>query len=292
MPSGIAAALRGGICMLKRLSRLSLAFVVAFTSLLGASALAQPAQPDRYVVVSYIKVVPGQEAAYRAYLTTTAKKVYQELMAANANLVAWSSQQAMYQGMEHGTDFDFVGAAVYVGAPPEPGTNVDAAIMKAAGMSQADLGKKLATMRTVVGSEVLRYRAGTSTPGGLKEGDFPVVGRIKIKPGMGDEYLEMARSVGEPLMKARVAGGELKSWSLWSRVFPSGAGASYDALSVTYFKDMASAIKGLDAAKGVEAFQKTHPTKSYAAYVNNGRDYSELQQRFVMQVVALVERAQ
>jgi len=162
----------------------------------------------------------------------------------------------------------------------------------ASGREVHDLGKKLATMRTVVGSEVLRYRAGTSTPGVLKEGDFPVIGRVKIKPGMGDEYLEMARSIAEPMMKARVAGGELKSWSLWSRVFPSGAATSYDALSVTYFKDMASATKGLDAAKGVEAFQKTHPGKSYGAYVNNGRDYSELQQRFVMQVIALVERAQ
>ena len=60
---------------------------------------------------------------------------------------------------------------------------------------------------------------------------------------------------------------------------------------MTYFKDLASAIKGLDATKGVETFLKTHPGKNYAAYVNNGRDYSELQQRFVMQVIALVERA-
>ena len=277
--------------MLKPLSRLSLAFVVAFTALFGASALAQQAQPDLYVVVSYIKVVPGQEAAYRSYLTSTAKKVYQELMAADANLLTWSSAQTMYQGMEHGSDFDFVGASVYAGTPPEPGANVDAILMKAAGMSQADLGKKLATMRTIVGTEVLRYRAGTMTPGVLKEGDVRVVGRSKVKPGMGDEYYEMARSMAQPMMQARVAGGELKSWSLWSRVFPSGAATSYDALSVTYFKDLASAIKGLDAAKGVEAFQKTHPGKSYAAYVNNGRDYSELQQRFVMQVIALVERA-
>ena len=29
-------------------------------------------------------MVPGQEEAYRAYLTTTAKKVYQEMMAVNA----------------------------------------------------------------------------------------------------------------------------------------------------------------------------------------------------------------
>ncbi len=278
--------------MLKSVARLALAFVVAFTSLLGANAQAQQAQPDRYVVVSYIKVVPGQEAAYRSYLTTTAKKVYQELMAANANLVSWNSAQTMFQGMEHGSDFDFVGAAVYAGTPPEPGTNVDAAIMKATGMSQADLSKKLATMRTVVGTEVLRYVAGTVAPGVMKEGDVRVVGRVKIKPGMGDEYAEMARSMGEPLMKARVADGELKSWSLWGRVFPSGAATSYDALSVTYFKDMASAIKGLDAAKGVAAFQKTHPGKSYGTYINNGRDYSELQQRFVMQVISMVERAQ
>jgi hypothetical protein len=278
--------------MLKPLVRLSLALV--FIAMLGASALAQPAQPaqpDRYVVVSYLKVVPGQEAAYRAYLTSTAKKVYQELMAVNANLLTWSSAETMYQGMEHGSDFDFVGAAVYAGAPPEPGTNVDAAIMKATGMSQADLGKKLAAMRTVVGTEVLRYRAGTMAPGVLKEGDVRVVGRVKIKPGMGDEYLEMARSMTEPMMQARVAGGELKSWSLWSRVFPSGAATSYDALTVTYFKDLASAIKGLDAAKGLEVFQKTHPGKNYGAYVNNARDYSELQQRFVMQVISLVERA-
>jgi hypothetical protein len=277
--------------MLKSLSRLSLAFVVAFTALLGTTALAQPAQPDRYVVVSYIKVLPGQEAAYRAYLTTTAKKVYQELMVDNANLLTWSSAQAMYQGTEHGSDFDIVGAAVYAGAPPEPGANVDAAIMRAAGMSQADLGKKLATMRTVVGTEVLRYRAGTMAPGVLKEGDVRVVGRVKIKPGMGDEYYELATAVGEPVMKARVANGELKSWSLWSRVFPSGAATSYDALTVSYFKDLASALKGLDATKGVETFLKTLPGKNFGAYVNNVRDYSELQQRLVMQVISLVERA-
>jgi hypothetical protein len=238
-----------------------------------------------------MKIVPGQEAAYRSYLTSTAKKVYQELMAADANLLGWSSAQMMYQGMEHGSDYDFVGAAVYAGTPPEPGANVDAILMKAAGMSQADLGKKLATMRTIVGTEILRFQAGINAPGVQKEGDFRVVGRVRIKPGMASEYYDMAQTMAQPMMQARAAGGELKSWSVWSRVFPAGAGTSYDALSVTYFKDLAAAIKGLDAAKGVEAFQKTHPGKSYATYINNARDYSELQQRSLMQVIALVERA-
>jgi hypothetical protein len=280
--------------MLKPLFRLSLACL--FMALFAGVALAQqaqPAQPDLYVTVSYIKVLPGQDDAYRAYLTTTAKKLYQELIAANPNFIGWSSARAMYQGMEHGTEFDYVGAAVYSGPPPEPGANLDAIYMKATGMSQADIGKKLAAMRTVVGTEVVRRRAGTSTPapGVMKEGDFRIVARIKIRPGMGDEYYEMAQTVTQPLMEARVAGGELKSWSLWARVFPSGVATSYDALGVTYFKDLASAIKGLDAAKGVETFLKIHPGKNYATYVSNTRDYSDLQQRFIMQIVAMAERA-
>jgi hypothetical protein len=217
--------------------------------------------------------------------------VFQEMMAADPAFVIWTSAQMMYQGMEHGSDFDFVGASVYAGTPPEPGANNDAIIMKATGMSQADLGKKLSTMRTIIGTEVLRYRAGTIAPGALKEGDIRVIGRMRVKPGMADEYYEMARTVAEPMMRARVAGGELKSWSVWSRLFPAGAATSYDALTVTYFKDLASAIKGLDAAKGVETFQKVHPGRNYGTYVNNMRDYSELQQRFVMQVIALAERA-
>jgi hypothetical protein len=275
--------------MLKPLVRVPL--VILLMALFCGTASAQPAQPDLYVVVSYIKVLPGQDDAYRSYLNTTGKKLFQELMAANANFLSWSSARVMYQGTEPGTDFDYAGASIYAEAPPEPGSTPDAVYMKATGMSQADLGKKLATMRTIVGSEVLRARARTTGPEPLKEGDFRVVARMRIKPGMGDEYYQTAETVTQPMAQARAANGEFKSWSVWSRVFPAGAATSYDALAVTYYKDLASAIKGLDPAKGVEAFQKAHPGKNYAAYINNGRDYSELQERMVMQVVTRVDRA-
>ena len=278
--------------MLKPLFRLSLVcLLMALFSGTAFAQPAQPAQPDLYVTVSYIKVLPGQADAYRTHLTTTAKKLYQELMAANSSFLSWSAAGAMYQGMEHGTDFDYVGASIFSGPPPEPGANLDALYMKATGMSQADMVKKLAAMRTVVWTEVLRYRAGVRLPGVLKEGDFRVVNRIKIKPGMGDEYYDAAQTVTQPVNAERIANGELKSWSVWGRVFPSGVATSYDAFTVQYFKDLASAIKGLDATKGVQAFLKVHPGRSYATWVNNARDYSELQQRLVMQVIALVERA-
>jgi hypothetical protein len=45
------------------------------------------------------------------------------------------------------------------------------------------------------------------------------------------------------------------------------------------------------AAKGVQAFQKVHPGKNYGTFVNNVRDYSDMQQRLVMQIVSMAERA-
>lgn len=265
--------------------------VSVFVALLAGVAFTQQAEPDIYVSVAYIKVLPGQEDAYRAHLTGPAKAAFKEIMAATPNFRTWSAARAMYQGMEDGSDFDYVGASVYAGPPPEPGTNMDAAIQKAVGMSAADYQKKLATMRTIVGTEVVRRRAGTAlAPGTYKEGDIRVITRFKVKPGMGDEYFAMAQTMTQPMMQARVAGGELKAWSLFSRAFPAGAATSYDAMGVTYWKDMASALRGLDPTKGLEAFMKTHPGKSYATYINNGRDYSELQVRSIMQVVAMVER--
>jgi len=274
--------------MKKLLLRTSLVFVLA--SLIAGAALAQQAEPDRYVAVSYIKVLPGQDAAYRDYLATTGKKVFQELMAANPNFVAWSVARVMYSGVGEGIDYDYVGASVYVGAVQEPGMNMDPIAQKAAGMSNADLQKKLSAMRTIVGAEVLRRRAGTGGTGTYKEGDFRITNRIKIKENMTSEYLNMIQTMMQPMMQARVAAGELKGWSTWSRVFPNGAATSYDVLGVTYWKDLASAINGFDAAKGMEAFTKAHPGKNYGAFISDQRDYSQMQQRTVMQVIAMVER--
>ena len=59
---------------------------------------------------------------------------------------------------------------------------------------------------------------------------------------------------------------------------------------VTYYKDLASAAKGLDGTKTAEFFGKANAGKSYGTYVNNVRDYAQSQYRGVHQVVALVER--
>lgn len=260
-----------------------------------AAGSAQQAETPFYVVLSYQKVLPGQGDAYRAHLTGMAKKFYQEAMNVNPNLVHWSSARVMYKGIDEGRgeDFDYVSATVTTGPPPEPGGNMDAIYAKL-GTTQADYQKKLSAIRTIVGSEVLRRGAGTSATGTgtSKEGDFRVSSQIRINSGMGSEYWDRARTLTQPMMQEAVAQGDLKGWSLWTRVFPAGAATAYGVMAVTTHKDLASALAGPSNPNwGVERFMKANPGKSYASYVTNGTEYSELQRRTITQVVALVERA-
>lgn len=249
----------------------------------------QPAQPDMYLQLTYSKVAPENEEAYRTFVTTMSTKFYQELMNVNANLVHWSSAVALYPGPD-GPGYNYVGAAIFSGPPPEPGANLEEVYRKAVGISQADYQKKLQSLRTIVGTELLVRVAGT-TIGNTKVGDFRVATQVKHKPGMGGEHHEYARTQTLPIWQERVATGEVSGWSLWSRVFPWGSHSGYDDLGVVRFRDLASAIKGPDGSKTAAIFAKVHPDKNYAAYINNGQDYSEPTMRQMTRVIAVVERA-
>lgn len=258
--------------------------------LLASVTLAQqPAQPDMYLQLTYFKVAPENDEAYRNLLTTAATKFYQELLNVNPNLVHWSSAATWYAGPD-GPGYNYVGAVIYSGTPPEPGANLEEVFKKATGMSQADYQKKLQSLRTIVGSELLVRVAGTSI-GNTKVGDFRVATQSKHNPGMANEHHEYVRTQTLPIWQERVATGEVNGWSLWSRVFPAGSASGYDDMSVVRFKDLAGAVKGIDTSKSAAIFAKVHPDKNYAAYINNGRDYSEPTLRQMTRVVAVVERA-
>ena len=265
--------------------------IALLASLPVVTGSAQQTAAQLYAVVTYYKVLPGQGAAYEAYVKTTSKKFYQELGNVSPNLAHWSVARVMYKGIE-GQDIDYVSAVVTAGPPPEPGANLDAIYAKL-GTTQAEQAKTLSGMRTSVGSEVLRRIAGTSATGAgvYKEGDIRVSNLIRIKPGMASQFADRAVTATQPTMQEAVAQGDLKAWSMWTRVFPSGAATSYDAMGVTTYKDLAGAIGGgSNPNRGAELFMKANAGKSYATYVVNGTEYSESQRRIVTQLIALVER--
>jgi hypothetical protein len=275
--------------MSTRLLRWSL--VALLVGLLVSTGSAQQPATPLFAVVTYYKVLPGQGEAYQAFVTTTSKKFYQELLTMDPTLVHWSVARVMYKGIE-GQDFDYVSATVTSGPPAEPGRNLDAIYAKL-GTTQAEYAKKLAVMRVAVGSEVLRSIAGASAAGSgaLKEGDFRVSNLIRIKPGMGGEYADRAATLTQPTMREAAAQGDIKGWSVWTRMFPAGTATRYDVLGVTTFKDLASALGGPYPNRAAERFMKANPGKDYSAYFQNGSEYSESVQRSISQVVAMVERA-
>jgi hypothetical protein len=273
-----------------RLFRWSVLALLA--GVLVATGSAQQADTRLYAVVTYYKVLPGQGPAYEAYVKTTSAKFYQELANAYPSLVHWSIARVMYKGIE-GLDFDYVSALVTAGPPAEPGANMEPIYAKL-GMTQAEQTKVLSGLRTVVGSEVLRRIAGTSATGAVnsKAGDIRVSNLIRIRPGMAGEFADRALTLTQPTMQEAVAQGDSKSWSMWTRVFPSGAATSYDAMGVTSYKDLASALGGSsNPNRGAELFMKANPGKSYSTYIVNGTEYSDSQRRIVMQLLAQFDRA-
>ena len=242
-----------------------------------------------HAVLTYIKTAPDTQDAYREHVVNVSTKFYEELLREQPTLVHWSAASVMYPGLENNT-YNFVTAAVFAGPPPEPAVQADALYQKVSGLSRVEYVKKLNGLRTVVATELLRSVGRVSAPGTLKVGDFRVVNQLRIKPGMASEFVDLIQTKMQPIMELRRGAGELKGWSTWTRQFPAGASTTYDALTVSYFKDLASAVKGLDGAKTAEVFAKAHPGKNYAAYVNDVRDYVEVQNRAMHRVVALVER--
>lgn len=249
---------------------------------------AQVAQPEYYVVLTYMKVEPGMADAYRDHLVNVAPKFYEELIKEQPNFMAWSAATTMFGGTDAG--YDVVTAALYSGLPPEPSTPADALYQKAAGMTRVDYMKKMATLRTVVGTELLSSIARSTAPGVAKVGDFRVIQQLRAKPGMGNELSELLRTRLHPMIDMRRTAGELKTWGAWGLQFPSGSSSAYDVMLVNTYKDMASAVKGLDTSKTAEMFGKANPGKSYATYVNDTRDYAEVVTRGMHRIIAMVER--
>jgi hypothetical protein len=224
---------------------------------------------DQYVVLSYFKVEPENQAAYEENLSTVSKKIFAELMnQPGSNLWGWNAGRVLYRG----TDEDaptHVSASIYNG-PPSGAVDTpaaDAVIRKVTGMEPAAYRKRLASLRTALGSELARgiAWAGGNTP----EGSFRVVSYGKLEPRRTTAYREAVISTWQPVYAAAVKEGKIVAHSVWSLVFPRGADSPYDVLSAIVYKDLPSAVRGYTGMQ--EDFMKVHPKKTWISAVDEAR---------------------
>jgi hypothetical protein len=247
----------------------------------------QPAQPDVWASLTYIKVAPEHTQAYTAIARDMSQKVFEAVAANDRNFLHWSAARVLYPSPD--AKYNWVGASVYIGAPPTPdAAAIEDVLKRTLGMTQAQFDAKAGPVRQIVGSQLLRRR-GTATAQPTSQGDVRVMFGLKIKPGMANEVWDRTTNATQPLWQERANRGEIRGWSMWSRSFPWNEGEA-DAYGVIVHKDLASALKGVDQSTAAEIFAKVHPGKSYAGFIHDGRDYSDIVSTEILTVVAAVNQ--
>jgi hypothetical protein len=266
------------------------ALVLGFVCLvLPLVAFAQQARKadNQYAVLTYMRVPAENIAEYTEILRNNSKKVFTELMnQPGSNLWAWSSAQMTYSGT-HGGEANFVAASVYDGPPPNPNdAALDAATRKVTGQDPVEYRKKLNTLRTVVGSELIRGVA--AARGSSQEGYYRVTTYAKLTPQKGAAYRAQTAAVWQPVYESLVKDGTIVSWGAWQYVFPRGAETPYDLVNSTTYKDLPSAVKGIESMSQI--FLKVHPDQNMVSAVDESRSNSKVVRTVLARIVAMAQK--
>ncbi len=201
---------------------------------------------------------------------------------------SWSLLRTAYAGL--GTEYNYIQVTNFDGPPPpelSPEAR-DQLYRKAIGMSYQDYEKKLTGFFTSATSVLSRIEA-------TVEGQPPTVGsfirvvRWKLTPGRGADYANYIKTKAQPLNAEGVKEGVFQSWSATRAIFPSGDDVAYDATTSSVYKDMAQVLSPAPANPNQgapAAFAKIFPDKSYAGFVDEGRQLRHQVRQELWRVVA------
>lgn len=245
---------------------------------------------DQYVIITYFSVPPENQAAYEALVVKESSKIYQKMIdAPGSNLWAWNFGRFVYNGV-HGNPATHVGAAIFNGPPPDAdmvAAQQDEIVKGIVGTEATAFRQKLNGMRKVLGVELVRGIAWA--PGETAAGQYRTITYLKNPPNKAAEYRAMIRDTWQPIWAAAVADNKVTSWSSWSYVFPRGASTPYSAISVSYFKDVETAIKG--TVPTAQYAQKLFPDRSFVGMVDSLRSASTSEMVALTKVLATIQKS-
>lgn len=124
---------------------------------------------------------------------------------------------------------DYISSFFYNGPPPESNQPAEWAAAKVGMTYEAFLAKLRSLSHTVrVEIYVARARVGSS-----QVGDYVAINRMKVHDFAA--WSELETKIWKPLQEARVKDGQLRAWSSYSRVLPSGDAQPYHAMTADIF---------------------------------------------------------
>ncbi|HKI88552.1 MAG TPA: hypothetical protein VKA38_05945 [Draconibacterium sp.] len=242
----------------------SVGIVLLTTVIVGIMPRVGQAQGNTnlFAVVEFMKVEPGQEGNYLELEQKIWKPIHQERVN-QGKLFGWILYQVMYTGTDDAYNYATVNVYANSANFENPYDGIDFAKVHP-GKDMGEEFTKTINTRKLVKSQLIS-RVTYANPGGGENTaphKYIVVNFMKSKPGGNLVQLEteMAKPTSEELIKS----GTWAGWSLWSNVFPRGAGMESDFVTVDNYPDFSK----LGSANYMQAFTKANPGKDWAEFAN------------------------
>jgi hypothetical protein len=247
---------------------------------------AQQGQRVVYQTVGFVNVAPDKTDAFIDFEKNTASKIIRERMKAE-QILGWAVYQLAYRG-QPASEYNFVAITSFSGPPSQAGQGV---VQQATGMSPDAVGAKARSLGTNVGNMLLRTEAGTA---GFttQEGNIATVVSWKITPQRGADYGRYIQTMQLPLNAQGVKDGRFLAWGASRVVSPGGGEAPYEALTYTFYKDLASSLPATapDPNQGQMQFTKVFPNQNFSAFVDQGRALRRNVRTQMFRIVATAQR--
>jgi hypothetical protein len=226
------------VCMSVSTRVRSLVFVAVITAAaLTASTVRAQDQGEPPTARHYcIKVTPGKDAEFRAFLRDVMVPLNQAL--ADAGDLAWfvAARSIVPAGSSAPCDYRMVYG--YEGLPPDPAETktLEAALQRAKlDMTWDQYVAKRSSFTTLVAAEIW-WRIESVGPQAEK-GSYVRANRNKVQNGELDEWIRMERTYWKPIMEAWLKGGGKGSWSVHGLWMPAGDSMPYNSMTLDFYPD-------------------------------------------------------
>jgi len=235
-----------------RIRLFMLAAVFAAVSAVTGFAQAQKEPPT--VRDFCVKVIPGKNAEFEAYIHDTAVPLNQSR--ADAGEIAWFLVVRGVIPAGTSAKCDYRIAYGYKGLPPEPlsDAQIDAALKRAQiNLSAKELAAKRDSLSQLVDVGIWSQieAIGAST----EKGNYIRLNHYSVKPGEWENWTHLETTYWKPMVEAWLKSGGKGSWGVYGQMMPEGDNVPYNALTVDIFSDWNSLVHGVPFA----TWQKVHP---------------------------------
>jgi L-rhamnose mutarotase len=217
---------------------------------------AQENDPQLFALVECMKVKPENESKYLEVEKNIWKPLHLE-RTKQGNIVGWFLYKVRFTGTDDAYNYVTVTLFSNLANIEDPWKNIDPAKVLPGKDLDAAM-KETGESRDMVSSSLINRQASVYREGGPGDFKYIQLDYMKVEQGKENDYWDAETNIWKPVHQEFIKAGSRVGWSLWGRVFPSGAGLDYQYATVNYMADFSK----IGVADYNDAFAKAHAGKN------------------------------